>query len=72
MEKNEYGYIRQRMPAEPSVEDETGQTAQLAMVYAPDQMFRLIYTPADALTRGTLFEELDKPLENGGRCHGKE
>lgn len=36
---------------------------QLAMVYAPLQCFRMLYNHSDALMRGTLFEELDKPLE---------
>ena len=36
---------------------------QLAMVYSPMQCWRRLYTPADALARGTLFEELYKPLE---------
>ena len=36
---------------------------QLAMVYAPKQAFRMLYSEADALKRGTLFEELYKPLE---------
>ena len=33
----------------------------LAYVYAPDQKFRLLYSAEDALTHGTLFEELYKP-----------
>lgn len=37
---------------------------QLAMVYSPHQCFRMLYTPEKALMRGTLFEELDKPLED--------
>lgn len=36
---------------------------QLAMVYSPYQCWRMLYSPEKALTRGTLFEELDKPLE---------
>ncbi len=36
---------------------------QLAMVYAPKQAFRKLYSEAEALRRGTLFEELYKPLE---------
>lgn len=36
---------------------------QLAMVYAPKQAFRKLYSEADALKHGTLFEELFKPLE---------
>ena len=34
----------------------------LAMVYAPCQIFRALYDPATALSRGTLFTELDLPL----------
>ena len=36
---------------------------QLAMVYSPMQCWRRLYTPADALMHGTLFEELYKPCE---------
>lgn len=41
----------------------------LAMVYSPRQGFRGLYSPVEALSRGTLFEELDKPLlaGKGGR-----
>lgn len=42
--------------------------SSLAMVYAPTQAFRLLYDPAKALCRGTLFAELDKPFRGGGRC----
>ena len=37
---------------------------QLAMVYSPSQSWRMLYSPEAALMRGTLFEELDKPLED--------
>jgi hypothetical protein len=40
-----------------------------AMVYSPYQVFREVYTPDTALSRGTLFAELDLPFEgskNGG------
>ena len=40
----------------------SGEHRQLAMVYAPMQCFRMLYNHSDALMRGTLFEELDKPL----------
>lgn len=42
----------------------------LAMVYAPCQSFRALYDPATALSRGTLFTELDLPLgeKTGGLC----
>ena len=39
----------------------------LAYVYAPSQMFRLLYSANDALRHGTLFEELYKPKEVYGR-----
>lgn len=35
----------------------------LAMVYSPCQAWREAYTPEVALTRGTMFSELDLPLE---------
>ena len=35
----------------------------LAYVYAPNQHFRLLYSAKDALSHGTLFEELYKPRE---------
>ena len=38
----------------------------LAMVYAPCQGYHALYDPATALSRGTLFTELDLPL--GGDC----
>ena len=36
---------------------------QLAMVYSPMQCWRRLHTPDEALTKGTLFEELYKPYE---------
>ena len=38
----------------------------LAMVYAPCQTFRGLYDPDTALSRGTLFTELDLPLGKEG------
>lgn len=38
----------------------------LAMVYAPCQSWQKLYESAKALSRGTLFAELDKPFV--GRC----
>ena len=35
---------------------------QLAMVYSPPQIYRQLYGMDEALMRGTLFIELDKPL----------
>lgn len=57
MEKNENGLsaiFPDTNPKRPS--------HQLAMVYSPMQCYRMLYSPEDALMRGTLFEELDKPL----------
>ncbi len=34
----------------------------LAMVYAPKQEFKDIYEPCKALTRGTVFAQLDLPF----------
>ena len=40
--------------------------SSLAMVWSPLQSFQKIYEPAKALSRGTLFAELDKPFS--GKC----
>ena len=46
-------------------------TYPLAMVYAPCQGFHSLYDPDTALNRGTLFTELDLPLEVvGGQGRG--
>ncbi len=55
MEKNENGYTEQRIPSE-------DDGLQLGMVYSPYQSFRMLYSPDEALSHGTLFEELYKPL----------
>lgn len=41
----------------------------LAYVYAPDQQFRMLYSAKNALSHGTLFEELYKPMEVYGHEH---
>ncbi len=38
----------------------------LAMVYSPHQVFDGLYSTDEALERGTLFTELDKPWKVGG------
>ena len=43
----------------------------LAMVYAPCQAFRHLYDLDTALERGTLFSELDLPIETAGGVSGK-
>ena len=44
-------------------------TKPLSYVYAPDQQFRLLYSAKDALSHGTLFEELYKPMGVYGHEH---
>ena len=41
--------------------------APLANVYTPLQIWREIYCETQAMERGTLFAELDKPFEGRGR-----
>ena len=35
----------------------------LAYAYVPIQRWRMLYTPEKGLARGTIFEELDMPME---------
>ncbi len=65
MEKNENGYSRSGLPENtaPSCPVRETDDVQLAMVYSPYQYFCHLYTPEDALSHGTLFEQLYKPLE---------
>ena len=44
-----------------------GAMPQLAMVYSPIQDYTGLYEPEQALSRGTLFRALDKPLEEDCR-----
>lgn len=41
-------------------------TCPLAMAYVPWQTWRQIYDPQVALSRGTIFQELDLPFLGGG------
>ncbi|MBQ9467467.1 MAG: spore coat associated protein CotJA [Clostridia bacterium] len=43
------------------------QRSPLAMVYPEEQKFIDLYTPEEALTRGTLFKQLDMPFHKGFR-----
>ena len=40
-----------------------GANARLAMAHVPMQCWRMLYSPDYGLARGTIFEELDLPLE---------
>jgi hypothetical protein len=42
---------------------ELKQMQELAIAHVPMQEYRQTYTPQKALTRGTLFAELDFPFE---------
>ncbi len=42
----------------------------LAMAYVLSQPLDSVYEPENALMRGTLFPDLDKPLMVGGSCRG--
>lgn len=44
----------------------------IAMVYSPRQCWRNLYDPATGLSNGTLFSELNLPLEAVDGKHGKE
>ena len=57
MERNENGLSALFPNAPPS------HPKQLAMVYSPVQCWRMFYEAEQALSRGSLFRELDKPLE---------
>ncbi|MBD9208824.1 MAG: spore coat associated protein CotJA [Eubacteriales bacterium] len=49
---------------------ESGQGGgpSLAMAYVPLQSFTDLYSPEEALRRGTLFRELYMPYGGGSRC----
>ena len=53
MEKNENGLSPKHFDC---------SKRQLGMVYSPMQCWRMLYSVDKALKRGSLFEELDKPL----------
>ena len=65
MEKNENGYPRTTAPCDP--QSDPLDSLPLGYSYTPIQRWRMMYRPAEALSRGTLFEELYKPMEVYGR-----
>lgn len=81
MSKNEYGYpadcgFCHCMAENASVGSQArcacgGSTAvdelTPAYLYSPNQKFCMLYSAADALKHGTLFEQLYKPMEVYGR-----
>ena len=65
MEKNENGYPRMSSPCDPAAD--ALDSHPLGYSYTPIQRWRMMYRPDEALSRGTLFEELYKPMEVYGR-----
>lgn len=61
MERNENGYPRSTAPCDPH--SDALDSLPLGYSYTPIQRWRMMYRPAEALSRGTLFEELYKPME---------
>lgn len=61
MERNENGYPRQSTTC--GRDGDALDTLPLGYSYTPIQHWRLMYRPDEALSRGTLFEELYKPME---------
>ena len=62
MEKNENGYPVKREECYES-EAATLHDMPVGYAYVPIQRWRMMYSPEDALSHGTMFEELFKPLE---------
>ena len=65
-------------PDSPTVHDRRLMNFPLGMMYSPYQEWRHIYDTETALSRGTLFHELDMPWEvpaptigKGGCCCGQ-
>ena len=66
MERNEKGNVlTQKQGGGDCVTDEdaTLHGLPLAYAYVPVQRWRMLYSPEEALNKGTLFEELYKPME---------
>ena len=63
MERNEKGYPV--TPAEDCAREEASTLVDkpLAYAYVPIQRWRMLYAPDQGLKRGTIFEELDMPME---------
>ena len=63
MERNENGTPTPRDDGCRESEEATLHDKPLAYAYVPIQRWRMLYPEDDALSRGTLFEELYKPME---------
>lgn len=66
MERNENGYPRMVLPETeecPQSMDATLNDKPLGYAYVPIQRWRMLFPHSEALCRGTMFEELYKPME---------
>ena len=66
MERNAKGMPeapREAMESCPEGDAATLHDKPLAYAYVPIQRWRMLYTPEAGIKRGTIFEELDKPME---------
>ena len=74
MKPTEFGlFCIDQTPEMPTMPTESTFPAKvsLAMMYVPFQRFERLYDEEKALSRGTLFEELDLPFYGGKRGNGK-
>lgn len=70
MERNVKGIPEDRpMVTETCPENESATLSDkpIGYAYVPIQRWRMLYTPEQGLERGTVFEELDMPMEVYGR-----
>lgn len=70
----EYGlFCIDQEPTMPEMPEQSVFPARisLAMMYVPYQRFEKLYDGEKALSRGTLFEELDLPFYGGKRGNGR-
>ena len=66
MERNMKGVPTERLDMSencPESESATLSDKPLGYAYVPIQRWRMLYTPEQGLGRGTIFEELDMPME---------
>lgn len=73
MFQNEIGlYCMDQAPNMPEMQESTFPPhVSLAMMYVPYQRFENLYEPEKALSRGTLFADLDMPFYGGKRWQEK-
>ena len=67
------GYVRPRymaakQPAQSRFSKVPLDELPLTMAYVPMQAYGTVYEAENALAKGTLFPDLDKPFEGKGAC----